>query len=236
MKKNSMLIITGDLQLFEQLYMFFSEHYRIELAQDELNGVTKTVQLKPSVILISYQLPRLQGIEVIPQLRQISSAPMVLIGESLTPEERIRCFEAGVDDIVLAPVHTLELYYRIKVLQKRTVESNEAEEEPNILVFGNLTMNQPLHKVRIGGNDVALTRKEFSLLWVLVRNQNQVVRKNDLVRVIWGYDHIGDDRMVDTHLNRLRKKLAANHCDCVITTIWGLGYKLERVQNKALNN
>lgn len=232
MTKKAMLIVSGDLQLFEQLYTFFEEHYRIELAQDELSGVTKLFRIKPDVIVISYDLPRLSGVEVCAQIRQISTSPIVMLGEQISQVDRLRCFEAGADDVVLTPVDSLEIYYRINVLLKRSKESDEHEDEPNILVFGNLSMNRSLHKVHIESEEVSLTRKEFSLLWVLVKNQNQVVRRNDLVRVIWGYDHIGDDRMIDTHLNRLRKKLQTSQSEIIITTIWGLGYKIERTERK----
>ncbi len=234
--KNSMLIITGDLQLFEQLYTFFQAHYRIELAQDELSCVTKIYQLKPDVLILSYEQPRLHGLEISTQIRPITSAPVLMVGNIPSQEERLRCFEAGADDVLQAPIDSLELYYRINVLLKRRIENTDIAEESDILVFGNLVMNRPLHTVHIEGEEVALTRKEFSLLWVLVQNQNKVVRRNDLVRVIWGYDYIGDDRMVDTHLNRLRKKLHNNHSDIVITTIWGLGYKIERSERRQAIN
>lgn len=231
-----MLINTANLQLFEQLFTFFQSHYRIELAQDELKCVTKIYQLKPDVVIMSYEQPRLNGIEICTQIRPITSVPILMIGEVPSQEERLRCFEAGADDVLQSPIDTLELYYRINVLLKRRKEMIDNAEEPNILVFGNLAMNRSLHTVHIDGIEVSLTKKEFALLWALVKDQNKVVRRNDLVRVIWGYDYIGDDRMVDTHLNRLRKKLAGNQSDIVITTIWGLGYKIERSERKQFLN
>lgn len=232
MMNQSMLVISSDLQLFESLYMFYQNQYHLELAQDELNCANKIYQLKPDVLIISYHQQRMDGIEICKHIRPISTSPIIIIGDSMPTEERIRAFEAGADDTLQSPLHPLELYYRIRVLSRRGNDSIVEEAEPNIIVFGNIVMNHSLHKVHINGEDIPFTKKEFALLWVLMMHQNQVVRRNDLVRVIWGYDHIGDDRMVDTHLNRLRKKLLTHQSDSVITTIWGLGYKLERMERK----
>lgn len=228
MQRRSMLIVTEDVSLFEQLYTFFNEHYYLEIAQDDLSAITKSYKLKPSVILVSHPLSRASTIDLVTQLRHMTAVPILVIGASFAAEERLRMFEAGADDVCVTPIQSLELYYRIKVLQKRGVEQKEKEEEVNVMVFGNMRINFALHNVHIEGVEIPLTKKELALLWILVKNQNKVVRRSELVRVIWGYDHVGDDRMVDTHLNRLRKKLNNNRCDCVITTIWGLGYKIER--------
>lgn len=229
MDRKSMLIISDDLALFEQLYGFFAEQYHIELAQNELSGVSKLFQLRPDVIILSYHLPRLSGLEVCRQIRQSTSSPIIMIGHNLPLEERINGYEAGADEVYISPIECIELYYKITVLLRRSSGERDKQEEPNAIVFGQLVMNRSSHKAYIDGKELTLTRKEFSLLWILTVHANQVVRRNQLIKVIWGYDHIGDDRMIDTHLNRLRNKLKKYGSDVVITTVWGLGYKVEKI-------
>lgn len=226
--KSTMLIVSTNLHFFESMFAFFSEQYQMELAQDELSGIKKTTDQNPEVIIIDYTIPRLGGVEMCIQLRQMTNVPIFIIGDGLSSEQRIRCFEVGADDIITLQTDPMEIYYRLQVLKRKTNSWSNPSDGHDILLLGNLIMNRALNKAYIDGEELVLTRKEFALLWVMVENHDQVVRRKDLVRVIWGYDEIGDDRMVDTHLNRLRKKLQSKECDLQITTIWGVGYKLER--------
>lgn len=232
--KSTMLIVSTNLQFFEHMFAFFSEQYQMELAQDEMSGIRKVTELQPEVVFLDFDVPRMGGVEMCIQLRQITNVPIFIVGDTLSSEQRIRCFEVGADDIVMGQTPPLEIYYRLQVLNRKRQPESAKVDKHDILLIGNLLMNRAMNTAHIDGEELVLTRKEFDLLWLLVENHNQVVRRKELVRVIWGYDYIGDDRMVDTHLNRLRKKLQSKDCDLQITTIWGVGYKLERASKGAV--
>lgn len=231
MVKQNLLIIFEDTALIEQLREFFKDYFNVEYATDGVSGMVKAIQTKPDVLLIGYQLPKLTSLEICQQIRQYSHSPILILANELNADERINCYESGADGIIVAPFNFKEIYYNIQVHLRRTVQTSN-HNEPNMLVYGNLVMNRLTHKVYIREEEVRLTRKEFFILWVLASKHNEVVSRNELIRVIWGYDHVDDDRMIDTHLNRLRKKLQKYNQEFVITTIWGLGYKIEKASKK----
>lgn len=225
--QRKMMILEEDAQRSRELREFFQPYYEVDIAQDGVEGLVKAIQSKPDVVLMNHNLPKLSGIEVCKQLRQHSTTILFILGDQLNVEERIMCFEAGADDVVEITTHPREILCRIQVLLRRASQPVE-QTEGHIVHFGPLTMNKLTHKAYIDGQEVNFTRKEFAILWVLVNKQNEVVSRNELLRAVWSYDHLGDDRMIDTHLNRTRKKLYQYTQDIAIKTVWGVGYKIEK--------
>jgi DNA-binding response OmpR family regulator len=90
-------------------------------------------------------------------------------------------------------------------------------------------------KVHYDKKVLNFTKKEFSILWTLVKKQDEVVTREELLRVVWSYEHLDDDRMIDTHLNRIRKKLKQNSININIKTVWGIGYKLHVDENETVD-
>ncbi|WP_199618910.1 response regulator transcription factor [Paenibacillus alkalitolerans] len=201
----------------------------VERCEDGISGLVKTLQFKPDVIVASSMAPKLSGAELCEQIRASSQSVIIMLSPG-SEEERVACYDAGADEVVGCDIGTREIALKAAAWLRRCVPSSQPEAEATTLHFGPLTMNQRTHRTFVGGEEVPLTRKEFAILWMLVSRQTHIVSRNELLRIVWSYESLGDDRMIDTHLNRIRKKLSEYNHIFTIKTVWGIGYKLEKVK------
>jgi two-component system response regulator ResD len=145
---------------------------------------------------------------------------------------RVEGFEAGTDDYVVKPFSPRELVHRVKAVLRRTSATaflTTDTETHNVIVFPELTIDHDAHEVKAGGKKIQLTPKEYELLYYLAKSPDKVFTREQLLRDVWHYEFFGDLRTVDTHVKRLREKLnrASAKAAKMITTVWGVGYKLE---------
>jgi two-component system, OmpR family, response regulator ResD len=141
-------------------------------------------------------------------------------------------FESGTDDYVVKPFSPRELVHRVKAVLRRasaTAFLTTNIETHNVIVFPELTIDHDAHEVKAGGKKIQLTPKEYELLYYLAKSPDKVFTREQLLRDVWHYEFFGDLRTVDTHVKRLREKLnrASTKAAKMITTVWGVGYKLE---------
>ncbi|WP_163100754.1 response regulator transcription factor [Peribacillus alkalitolerans] len=223
-----MLVIEDDALIIDQYHQFFSTSFEVLDSRDGISGMVKAIQEKVDIIIISYEVPKLHALEICKQIRPSSGSPIFITYQNLHEDEKVNCFEAGADDIIQKPMSFRELMYRITIHLKKNKNSEEFKEEENVYTFGNITMNKSSYKVYIDSEEVLFTRKEFAILWILLKKVGEVVTRRELMMTIWGYDTLHDDRMIDTHLNRIRKKMQIYTQDVTISTVWGVGYKIEK--------
>lgn len=223
----TILIIVEDNQVSFAFEQFFQSFFTVEPAFDGFYGLIRAVQSNPDVVMIDYNQSKINGLELCRQIRQNTQSILFVIGDNLDEEERIACYHAGADEVFLSSMGMREKLCKINSwIQRLSVVQTFSESQ--LIHFGLLTMNKLTHKSFIDGEELMLTRKEFSILWMLAVKPNQIISRNELLRIVWSYDHLGDDRMIDTHLNRIRKKLQKYKHDLVIKTVWGVGYKIEQ--------
>jgi len=230
---NRMLMIVSDEMQRRRFQQFFQVHFDTHAEADSLTGIVKAVQSNPDIVLLHCEASKITVYDLCEQLRQHTQAVIVVISDGWPQENRIACFESGADDVVDRAVGDKELLYKMNALLRRSVQQQSIEDERNSIHLGPLVMNKMTHRAYIDQQELMLTRKEFSIIWMLVSKQNQIVSRNELLRIVWSYDHLGDDRMIDTHLNRIRKKLSSYNQSIVIKTVWGIGYKIEWVFSPA---
>lgn len=224
----TMLIIAQDQQLLEQISRQFRGGIRIECVPDGLSGLVQTMKLAPEIILLHNRAAKVDCADLCRRIRDISDGLLFVISDpGMTEEKRISCFEAGADDILSGNFHTKELMLRIQVLSRRSGNSESRPDFVTSLQFGTLRMDRSNYRAYIDARDLVLTRKEFTILWLLAKKPGQIISRDELLRRVWGYHLMDDDRMIDTHLNRLRKKLHSEPQSIRIKTLWGIGYKLE---------
>ena len=138
-----------------------------------------------------------------------------------TEIDKIVGLEIGADDYVTKPFSPRELTARIKAVLRR---SKKGEDRQEVISIGSVTMDSKRHEVVIDDKEIALTAKEFDLLFYLAENEGMVLSRQMILSAVWGYDYMGDTRTVDVHINQLRAKIDGG---CKIVTVWGVGYKID---------
>ena len=145
--------------------------------------------------------------------------PIILLTAKSSEYDKVMGLENGADDYVAKPFSMMELLARVKALLRRV----EKDDDDSIVV-GNLSVNKTKHEVKVNGEEVMLTLKEFELLCLMLKNKGKVLTRDQLLNSIWGYEFDGENRTVDVHIRTLRQKLGS--CGEYIETVRGVGYKV----------
>lgn len=177
------------------------------------------------MILLDIMLPKMDGFEVCQAIREFSDMPIVMLTAKGDDMDKILGLEYGADDYITKPFNILEVKARIKAIMRRTYGPREKKEVSSVIVKGNLRLDCDSRRLFIHDKEVNLTAKEFDLLELLVKNENKVYSREDLLGLVWGKDYPGDVRTVDVHVRRLREKIEANPSEPkYVHTKWGVGY------------
>ena len=177
------------------------------------------------MILLDIMLPKMGGFEVCQAIREFSDMPIVMLTAKGDDMDKILGLEYGADDYITKPFNILEVKARIKAIMRRTYGPREKKEVSSVIVKGDLRLDCDSRRLFIHDKEVNLTAKEFDLLELLVKNENKVYSREDLLGLVWGKDYPGDVRTVDVHVRRLREKIEANPSEPkYVHTKWGVGY------------
>ena len=196
----------------------------VECAYDGEGALEKVKENKYDIILLDLMLPKISGLEVCQQIREFSQVPIVMLTAKGEDMDKILGLEYGADDYITKPFNILEVKARIKAIMRRTSRTEKTERE-RIIEVQDMKIDCESRRVYIKGEEVNLTAKEFDLLELLVHNPNKVYSRENLLKIIWGYEYLGDVRTVDVHIRRLREKIESNPSDPkYVHTKWGVGY------------
>jgi DNA-binding response OmpR family regulator len=206
--------------------------HEVRTAGDGEQALALAAAEQPDLVVLDIMLPVMDGFEVCRQLRQRSSVPVIFLTARDDEIDRVVGLEIGGDDYLTKPFSMRELLARVKALLRRrellTAELSREPTEPNDehLTAGDLRIDVPAHQVRLAGEPVALTPREFDLLTFLVRNRGHVFSAEQLLERVWGYDFPADPRTVPVHIRGLREKLETDpsHPER-IETVRGVGYR-----------
>jgi two-component system phosphate regulon response regulator PhoB len=195
-------------------------------APDGTTALAELRRQRPDLVVLDIMLPDLSGVEVCRRLRResaISSVPVIMVTAKGEEVDRVVGFEVGADDYVVKPFSPRELVLRVDAVLRRA-NPHEEPSEREVLVFGNLSIDVPAHRVTVDGEEIPLTVLEFKLLLDLASRRGRVQSRDALLERVWGYAMGVETRTVDTHVKRLREKLgsASKH----IETVRGVGYRL----------
>jgi len=218
------VIIDDEVQIRRLLRMALeAKGYRVFEAENGQLGLGEIVFHKPDVVLLDMGLPDMDGLEVLKKLREWSTVPVVILSVRDQADDKIAALEAGADDYVQKPFHTLELLARLGAVQRRT-QSNEGL--PN-RQLGALSIDLGAHLVSVSDKPVKLTPIEFSLLKTLTQHVGKVVTQKQLLREVWGPQAEEQSQYLRVHLTHIRKKLSdAGLMGVTIQTEAGIGYRL----------
>ena len=224
---HKILVVEDEQPIVDLLtYNLEREGYRVSVALDGLQALEQARQFQPDLVLLDLMLPELDGFEVCKALRKESDVPVIMLTARGAEIDRVVGLELGADDYVVKPFSVRELLARVKnVLRRAQTTAAATETEP--VNVGQLRIDITKREATIGAALLELTSLEFDLLLKLAQHPGQVFSRERLVEDVWGYDYLGDLRVVDALVKRLRRKLrrAAPTAE-VILTVRAVGYKL----------
>ena len=225
------LLVEDDTAIAEALVeLLESEGYRVWHAGDATGAEDLIDEVRPDLVLLDIMLPDTDGLVLCSELRARWPAPVVLLSATQRKSDPIIGLRLGADDFIAKPFDTRELLARLEaVLRRSAVTRPQQPEEPEVYRLGPLTIDIGRRAVTHGETPLQLTPTEFRLLATLASEPDRVFSREELANRVWGYDSIGESRVVDVHIRRLRQKLDEGHVtDPVIITLRGFGYKLSR--------
>lgn len=210
-------------------YNLRKAHYEVLTAADGRAALELARRSAPDLILLDLMLPEVDGLDVCRELRKTSQVPVIMLTALGEETDRVVGLELGADDYVVKPFSLRELMARIKTVLRR-VGPDEGPEDASTRLRGpgGLTLDPEARTVTVGGSALDLTRLEFDLLHLLLRNAGRVLTRERLLEQAWGYDFAGDTRAVDSAVKRLRAKLRAASPEADgIESVRGVGYRVK---------
>lgn len=175
------------------------------------------------LVVLDIMLPGMDGLDVCREIRRTSDAPILMLSARDEEMDRVLGLELGADDYVVKPFSPREVTVRIKKMLRRL----RAPAEPRGLTLAELTVVPESFKAYIRGQEVDLTHKELEVLASMVAHAGEVLTREHLLNVAWGYDYFGDTRVVDALIKRIRQKIMAEGVHYAIRSVYGVGYVLE---------
>lgn len=197
--------------------------YTVFEASDGLEGLEKFRQYNPDLILLDLMLPKMNGFSVCEAIRKESQIPIIMLTALDSEADQMKGFDALADDYITKPFSMPVVVRHIEAVLRRAQQDSPLEES-NIIHYKNIAVNTDSLTVRVDGEAVPLTTREFEILKFLLENQDKVITRENLIDNIWGYEHLGDEKIVNTHIKNIRRKLGVDY----IETIRGAGYKIEK--------
>jgi two-component system alkaline phosphatase synthesis response regulator PhoP len=226
------LVVDDEVTLVNTVQAYLEqEGYIVRTALDGPTAVREARAFRPDLVVLDIMLPGLDGLEVLRQLRQeardsqLRDVYVIMLTAKAEETDKIVGLTMGADDYMTKPFSPRELVARVKAALRRVGGVVTARTE---LVFKRLRVDVDARLAWKDEQPLDLTPIEFDLLHVLVRNSGRTLNREQLIEQVWGYDYYGDDRVVDVHIGRLRKKIEDDPADpTLIATVWGAGYRFE---------
>jgi DNA-binding response OmpR family regulator len=202
------------------------EGYEVREAANGAEGLDEFAQHESDLVLLDLRLPDMSGFDVCRALRAASIVPIIIITAQTDTHDMVAGLEAGADDYVTKPVVPKELAARIRALLRR-VQRQESSTSPRAARFGDVELRREQGIVLKGGKELSLTKTEFRLMCEFADHVGAVLSRDQLLERVWGYEYLGDSRLVDAHVRRLRVKIEDQPDDPrLIVTARGIGYRL----------
>ena len=234
MRPPTILIADDDPKIVELVGVYLTkEGFGVLVAEDGDTALDLAMAQLPDLLVLDVMLPRRDGWSVCRRLREDDATcalPVVMLTCRGDETDRVLGFELGADDYVTKPFSPRELVARIKAVLRRTGDGRLSARQKTVTYRG-LQIDPVGREVMVAGAVIAMTPREFDVLWLLAGNPGRVFRREHLYEQVWGEDAVGDLHTVDVHINRLRSKIEGPDGPRYIATVWGVGYKFEVIDH-----
>lgn len=217
------MVVEDDFDIQELLQNFLQEAgYEVAVANDGVEALSLFAWQRYDLIVLDIMLPKIDGYGVCELIRKQSDVPIIILTALSGEEDQIKGLDLQVDDYITKPFSMPVLLRKIAAVLRRS--NRKAEECYQVIAYSNLLLNCDNYTATVDGVTYELTQKEFEILRELLTHQGRILTRQNLLDKLWRYDFYGDERVVDTHIKNLRKKLGIDF----IRTIRGVGYKVDK--------
>ena len=218
------LVADDEANIRELARMYLEKDgFQVTAVTNGTQALAQVYQQSPDLLVLDLMMPEVDGWEVCRRLRASSNLPILMLTARDDDIDKIVGLEMGADDYLTKPFNPRELVARVRAILRRGWKTSVSP-TPNARRLGHLNIDPASREVTVHGQRVTLRSKEFDLLLTLMEHANQVLSRDQLLDLVWGYEFYGQTRTVDVHIAHLREKLADS--GVAIETVWGLGYKL----------
>lgn len=225
------LIVDGNAADAETMVgLLEPEGYEVVVASNGAEGLNQFDETQPDLVISEVSLPGgMDGLELCKELRAGSEVPIIFVSSKNDEVDVVVGLEIGADDYIAKPFRPREFVARVRALLRRAIISEKAAAQKKHISYPGLEADLPTRTVKVEGEEVHLTPKEFDLLFKLASNPRRVFTRQELIEQVWGYAAPGSDlRTVDTHIKRLRKKIQEGRdVPWSLATVWGVGYRFD---------
>jgi len=226
MNQLKVLVVDDEERIRDLIKEYVSlEDYEVDEATDGLEALEFIRKYNYSIVILDVMMPKLDGWRTCKEIRKISKVPIIMLTARGEEYDKLLGFELGVDDFMVKPFSPKELLARMNAIIRRSSSSQESSNLEKKLELEGLVIEFDSRNVYVDDSLISLTPKEYELLTYFVKNMNRVFSRDQILNSVWGYDYIGDDRTIDTHIKMLRDSLKTYRK--FIVTVWGTGYKFE---------
>lgn len=230
----NVLVIEDNESVCTMIDMFFSkEGIHGEYIHDGIEGYKRYKEGNFDLLIIDWMLPGMDGVTICRKIREENeNIPIIMLTAKDSESDQVLGLEMGADDYVTKPFSPLALIARIRAIQRRVNSSQNEPAEKGLIVTKYFKISKEKREVYMNGKQITnLTPKEFELLYYFAQHPKQVFTREQLLEAVWGYQFYGDERTVDVHIKRLRKKLGTEK-QPFFHTVWGVGYKFDETLEK----
>ena len=223
MRVSKILIVDDDKNILDLVRIHLTQAgYQVLKAENAVQALGVLEMEIPDLAVVDVMMPGMNGYELTKRIRDQLDIPVLLLTAKGELEDKEKGFLSGSDDYMVKPFEPKELLFRIAAILRRYDKPSET-----ILRVGSMTINRKSYEVSVGQSILLMPLKEFEVLALLATRPNQVFERADIMEKIWGYDYAGDEQTLNTHIKRIRERLAKFATGVEIVTVRGVGYKLE---------
>lgn len=201
------------------------EGFAVQTVADGPSAVAAARALRPTLIILDIMLPGMNGIEALREIRRESDVYVLMLTAKVGEIDKVLGLEMGADDYLTKPFSPRELVSRVKAILRRRRETAGVEVP---LAFARLHIDPNARRVWKGSEEIELTSTEYDLLLTLARNRGVVLSRSQIIEHVWGYNYFGDERVIDVHIRRIRRKIEDDaESPAIIVTVRGAGYRFD---------